>query len=327
MMNYIVLISSAGATNGVNVINALKQSSLPMVLIAIDVNPLASGLFLADHGYVVPPVDDDIFIHKLIKICTTHQVDVALPIYSADFPAFLKYKSMLSKNTVRTYVVPEKALNICWNKAEVVEHLRKICVPHPETWSWEEALNKAPLLSYPLFMKRIHGTGTKDARIIETRRDLEYWARPGFLFQEFLSGEEYTVDIISDLEGRVLATSPRKRLRVYGGLSICGVTIRDNEIDEYARRIVESLELPGPSNVQCKRENGIVKFYDINPRFASGGLPLAVAAGLNMPEILVRLIMGLELPLKMKVREGVYMIRHWGTTFVRKKGERYETID
>lgn len=327
MMNYIVLISSAGATNGVNVIAALHKAELPIVLIAVDCNPLASGLFLADYGYIVPPVDDKDYVHKLIKICTNHQVDVALPIYSADFPAFVKYRKMLAQNSVRTYTVPEEAIETCWNKAKVIRRLEKIDVPCPETWEWEEALNKAPMLPYPLFMKRTEGSGTKDVRIIRTRPDLEYWARPGYLFQEFVEGDEYTVDIISDLSGNVVAMSPRKRLRVYGGLSVCGVTVRDEEIEHYTRRIVESLGLPGPSNVQCMRQNGTLKFYDVNPRFASGGLPLAVAAGLNMPEILVRLILGMELPKRLKPKEGVYMVRHWDATFLRSKGGGYETID
>lgn len=328
MMNYIILISSAGATNGINVINALRESSLPIKIIAVDQNPLASGLFLADYGYVVPPTNDDNFIHKLIKICTNHQVDVALPIFSADFPAFIKYKKILAQNSVRTYTVPQDSLETCWNKSRVIDHLKVIGIPCPETWIWEEALNKAPLLSYPLFMKRIQGTGTKDARIIQNRKDLEYWSGPDYIFQEYLKGEEYTIDIMSDLKGKMLTASPRKRLRVYGGLSVTGVTVRDDEMIEHSRRIVESLVLPGPSNVQCiKDEDGGMKFYDVNPRFASGGLPLAVAAGINMPDILIKMLLGLEIPKNIRPKEGIYMIRHWNATFLKSRKGRYETID
>jgi carbamoyl-phosphate synthase large subunit len=316
-----VLISSAGATNGVNVIKALRQSDLSLRLIAVDCDPLASGLFLADESFVIPRNDDPDFAPTMIQICKEQKVEIALPIFSADFPAYRKLQAFLEESSIKTYSIPESTLAICWNKLKTIEHLEAIGIPCPETFCWDD---DPPPGAFPLFKKRIEGTGTKDVRIIRSQEEFICHSEPGFIFQRYLDGEEFTIDMISDLHGRVLIASPRKRLKVYGGLSTCGVTIADQDIEDSSRHIADSLGLVGPSNVQCKRKNGELYFYDINPRFASGGLPLAVAAGVNMPEILIRLIAGLTLPAQQKPKAGVYMVRYWESIICEKP---HETIN
>ena len=65
-----VLITSAGSTNGVNVIKALKeQKEIKLSLIAVDINPLAAGFFMVDKYYVVPKADTPEFVPTILKIC------------------------------------------------------------------------------------------------------------------------------------------------------------------------------------------------------------------------------------------------------------------
>ncbi|GAG96148.1 unnamed protein product, partial [marine sediment metagenome] len=276
-----VYINSAGAINGINVMMALKKSELKIRFIAGDCDPLSAGLYVADSGYVVPRVNDPKFIPTVLDICRKEEVDVALPIYSADFPVFADHIKDFEHEGIRTYALTKEAWEICDSKFNVTKHLESIGISCPRTWTMERALMKRSSLPYPLFLKLNSSSGTKNVKILKTSHDLEYHASPEFIVQDFINGEEFTIDVLSDLKGRMMAASPRKRLKIYGGLSVCGVTIEDDEIVRLTKRIVESLKLPGPSNVQCKRDDeGILRFYDINPRFASGGLPLAVAAGL-----------------------------------------------
>ena len=54
-----VLVTSAGVASAVNVIRALKmQDEIPVHIIAIDQNPLASGLHLADSHYTCPSINN-----------------------------------------------------------------------------------------------------------------------------------------------------------------------------------------------------------------------------------------------------------------------------
>ena len=320
-----ILITSAGATNAINVIDALRRTSLPLRLVCCDLDPLAAGLFMAERGYVLPRAADPGFIPRLLEICSRERVDAILPIYSAELPVFARHKEKIEAHGIRLSVPEESTLALCDDKLSVIKFFESIGVAHPKTWSYDEAIGGE--FNYPLFLKRRTGSGSKDALRVDSRRDLEYRLKPDFVVQEYLDGEEFTVDVMSDLDGRMIAASPRARNRIYGGLSIRGTTIQDQEIIAASKKIVEALRLPGPSNLQCKRTAAGLKFFEINPRFASGGLPLAVAAGLNAPEILVRLLMGWELP-EIKIREGVVMNRYWSSQFLYQSGGgKYEVLD
>jgi len=311
-----VFLSSAGATNAVNVIKALRASDLDVRIVAADINAAAVGLYLADASYAVPRATEKDFVPAVLKICYDEQVDVALPIYSADFPAFDRHRKDFKKAGVRTYAPPAEALEITSDKRAVADFLKAQAVPYPLTWSMEEALEEARFLPYPLFMKLRSGSGSAETRKIHNRKELEFFADTKFVLQELVHGDEYTVDILSTLRGRVMATSPRLRTRVRSGLSVQGTTVSAPVIESYAARIAERLRLPGPSNVQCKLNGGLPVFYDINPRFASGGLPLAVAAGINMPALLVKMLMGWKVPHRMTATPGIVMVRYWDALFV-----------
>ena len=72
------------------------------------------------------------------------------------------------------------------------------------------------------------------------------------IIQEYLVGDEYTIDTLSDLEGRVLSAVPRKRLEVRAGEVSKAVTVKDNRLIELAVRVIEALGIIGPANLQAK---------------------------------------------------------------------------
>ena len=105
-------------------------------------------------------------------------------------------------------------------------------------------------------------------------------------------GEEFSIDVFCDLEGRCLNAIPRTMIESKGGESIKGMTIKDSELIEHGRRVAEALRIVGPANVQCFREpDGALQVTDVNPRFG-GGFPLPTAAGSRYPELALALANG-----------------------------------
>jgi len=51
------------------------------------------------------------------------------------------------------------------------------------------------------------------------------------LAQEFLPGDEYSIDVLADPAGTVLAAVPRSRLKVDSGISVAGRTHHDPELE------------------------------------------------------------------------------------------------
>lgn len=104
------------------------------------------------------------------------------------------------------------------------------------------------------------------------------------MVQQFIEGEEYTVDTLVDLEGKPIYVVPRKRLEVRAGEVVKSSTINDTKIIDETFKVIEHLNklrdktgiaLSGPLTIQFfKKSNGEVYLLEINPRFG-GGVPLS----------------------------------------------------
>jgi carbamoyl-phosphate synthase large subunit len=123
-------------------------------------------------------------------------------------------------------------------------------------------------------------------------------------------GEDFSIDVFCDLDGRSVGAVPRTMIESKGGESIKGMTIKDEDLIAFARTVAEALRIIGPANVQCFREpDGQLQVTDVNPRFG-GGFPLPTAAGSRYPELALALANGETLEPRLgDFREGVVMTR------------------
>ena len=136
----------------------------------------------------------------------------------------------------------------------------------------------------------------------------------GKISQEYVDGQEYTVDILCDLGGTPVYVVPRLRLRVESGISVAGQVARDHEIEEHCRTICRSLRLRGPINVQCIRSGDGLFFTEVNARM-SGGLALSMAATENWFSTIKAMLSG-RTATSVPIRSGLTMIRHHADVFV-----------
>jgi hypothetical protein len=62
-------------------------------------------------------------------------------------------------------------------------------------------------------------------------------------------------------------------------------------------------------------------FIEINSRLPSGGLPLTVAAGFNIPLLTIKMLLGMPLG-KITVKKGLMMIRYWDALITDRHGRK-----
>ncbi len=101
-----------------------------------------------------------------------------------------------------------------------------------------------------------------------------------------MRGPEFSIDCLGDREGRCLNAIPRTMLESRGGESIKGAVIRDDELIELGRNVMERLRVRGPATVQAFRDEEIgLGITDVNTRFG-GAFPApmyAAAPGAHLP--------------------------------------------
>ena len=138
--------------------------------------------------------------------------------------------------------------------------------------------------------------------------------------QEFIEGEEFTVDVFTDFDGNPITIVPRIRLATRGGEVAKGLVKKDQEITDVIKQVVEQLKPIGHITIQCMKTKDGIKFIEINPRFG-GGAPISIKAGANSPKYLYQLLLGETLTYHENFEDGVLGLRHDEAIFLNKKGE------
>jgi carbamoyl-phosphate synthase large subunit len=152
--------------------------------------------------------------------------------------------------------------------------------------------------SYPVMVKPRWGSGARSIHPAPDAEAAEFFVRyvkEPTMVQRLMQGPEFSIDLLSDLDGRCLNAIPRSMLESRGGESIKGTTIDDPELVDLGRRVVEALGTRGPCTVQVFRDREIgLGITDVNTRFG-GAFPApmyAALAGRTYPELIVRMAAG-----------------------------------
>ena len=121
---------------------------------------------------------------------------------------------------------------------------------------------------YPVVLKPRTGSGSRDISVVASARELADLERSEeFIVQEYLPGEEYSIDVLCDTRSHVIAAVPRIRARVDSGVSVAGRTIHDPELERFGATVAGLTGLTYVANVQARRDvAGRASLLEVNPR-------------------------------------------------------------
>jgi carbamoyl-phosphate synthase large subunit len=302
-MSAAVLFTCAGQR--VDIVSAFGR--VGATTIAVDVNALAPALYHADHRVLVPRIDDPGYLDAIRGLVDEHDVDLVVPLTDLDQHVLARARDELGAPVL---LAPAEVAEQMGDKYVAHETFERLGIPSPASWL-PEGLPDDP--GFPVAVKAREGFGSRHIYRANDREELDFHlARtpvPSFV-QAWCLGEEFSIDVFSDFEGRCLNAIPRTMIESKGGESIKGMTIKDWELIEHGRRVAEALPIWGPANIQCFREqDGSLLVTDVNPRFG-GAFPLPLAAGSRYPELALALASGeTPEPRLGDFREGVVMTR------------------
>ena len=283
-----VLIPGASAPAGINTIKSLRLSDFRGKILSTDSNNLSAGFYLSDFYEVIPEAEADDYLEVLLNIIDKYSIEVLMPSSGYDIFPFSEYKSKLKKHGVFPIVSDRKILEICRDKISTFNHLNKeFNLPFT-------TLNPGEINSYPIIAKPRYGKGSRDVIQVNDEKELQYVSSKyaSMIYQEYLPGDEYTIDVMSDLEGSPIVSVPRVRLQTKSGISTKGKIVLDSYLIEESMKIVRKLKIIGPSCIQMKKDKiGDFKLVEINPRLG-GGTIFTTLAGANFPKMIIDLVEG-----------------------------------
>jgi len=339
-----VLITGAGAPGAPGIIKSLYQFKV----IGVDARKDAVGAVLADKFETIPLAGKKGYIKSLLGVAKKYKADVILPLTTAELVILAKNKELFIKNGIRVSISPVEGLRIANNKHLLMEHCGKNGIPVPDfrvVKNYKDFKREVYNLGYPkknVCFKPSVSSGMRGFRVLTKKLDrlsllikekptntlttleeiepiLKNARRfPELIVMEYLPGEEYSVDVLAD-NGKSLVVIPRLREMIKMGISFVGTTVKDKEIIEYSKKIVETLGLNGNIGFQFKRDKkGVPKIIESNPRL-QGTVVLCTAAGANLVSMAVQLALGQKIKAP-KIKWGTKMIRYWEEIYYKKGG-------
>jgi carbamoyl-phosphate synthase large subunit len=287
-------------------------------VITTDINPMSPALYFGHKHHIVPLTTDKYYIPIIESICDAEDVNLVVPTIDDELPIFGRSLHRFEQVGIEVAVSSERTSNICNDKYETYLFCKKNGINTPETRLAAEV--RFDELRFPVYIKPRFGRGSVNVFLVRNETQLRLFLEyvPDAIVQDELPGTEFTVDVLSDFNGRVLSIVPRERLVIRAGVSDKGITRKNEEVISFAKQVSEKLRIVGPANIQCKWDSRGVSLIEVNPRF-SGGIPLTIAAGADFPSWLVQLKAGVEVvPQIGKFEDGLAMMSFEESIFAKE---------
>ncbi|NVO02608.1 MAG: ATP-grasp domain-containing protein [Bacteroidetes bacterium] len=291
---------------GIPVIRGLREAKdFDVRIIGFAYESMEPGIYmhdLVDKTYQIPfpSAGQESLLARLEYIQEIEKIDVLIPNFDAELFAFMKLEKKLLKMGIHTFL-PTVDQFEDRQKINLMEFGKKydIKVPYARTiFSLSEIFGLTADFTYPVVVKGKY----YDAYIAYNPEQVQTyfnkisskWGVP-IIIQQFVYGSEYNVIALGDGKGNTIGAVPmRKQFITDKGKAWAGITIDEKNLLEMTDRIISGSKWRGGMELELmKTQNNEFYLLEINPRIPAW-VYLAVGAGQNMPEALVKLALGEE---------------------------------
>lgn len=332
-----ILLTGAGGSAAFNFRDALAVSGNDYRIVAADMKPYHLELLPADARYLVPAVSDPGYLDALNGIVIDEEIDFVHAQPDVEVAFLAEHGGKLA---ARTFLPDPGVLRLCQDKMSCNTHLAAVGVPVPSARriggpaALRAALDELTVAQQRVWLRAVRGAGARASLPVASAYQgeawIDYWRSfrgldyDDFMVSEFLPGNEYAWQSLWR-DGNLVTSQARMRIEyVFGNLTPSGQssspsvakTVHSAAVNSAAEAAVRAVS-EAPHGVFCVdlkcNDAGEPMVTEINAgRFFTTSNFFA-HAGLNMPDMYVRLGLGGELaepPLPYDpLPEGLHWVR------------------
>jgi carbamoyl-phosphate synthase large subunit len=290
--------------------NAAKKLGVRSKVIAGDCSETAPALYFADRAIKLPRISEPNYIESIAEACILENIALVVPTIDTDLILLAENKQFIEqKSGARVLISDLDVVKICRDKISTQKFLEEHNFGVPKMYTEEELIEGK--VKYPLFIKPKSGSSSVNAFKVKNKNELELYKSiiESPIIQEFIEGEEYTVDIFLDFESTIITIVPRLRIATRSGEISKGKIVKDREIINDVSNLMNVLKPIGHITVQLMKTPKGIQYIEINPRFG-GGAPMSIQSGADSCENLLRLLMGQRLTYSENYRENLMFLRY-----------------
>jgi carbamoyl-phosphate synthase large subunit len=321
MLNVLVTAMGGGG-HGEQILKALRLAEKGRYrIIGADANPNCPQFDMVDQSAVLPFASAPDYLQKLFELIDEYQVKALFHGCEPELNLFSKHRKEIMGRDVFLPINPSAVINLCMDKEKTNQRLIELGFDSPKFAVITAREDLAAIDWFPVVAKpSVGGGGSANVYIAQNKKELnglaEYLSlgknQIKFFIQEYVGTpeDEYTVGVLHDMNGDYINSIAVKRaltgqlnirmsvpnktskaelgskLVISSGVSQ-GAIGRFPEVTNQCKAIAKAIGARGPINIQCRLVNGVVKVFEINPRF-SGTTSLRAMVGYNEPDILIR---------------------------------------
>lgn len=280
-----VILVEAGGNVGYHVMRSLRRRGLSVAV--CDVRPdgitFHSRFTRGRRCLIAPPIKHEgAYIATLHSLVEQTGASVIIPIFHPEVLA--RHKDEFPGVTIP--LADSEVIELLDDKKRACSLAAALGIPQPGMY-----MSPSEVKSYPVVFKRVKGQGGDSVYFPANEKALSNLvakSRQGsYLIMDFIEGYDVCVDAIRT--GDFFAASAyRVHFPSSKGVSILRESISVPVLEDYARKMMEASGYEGICGFDFRFSTKDEKFYflECNPRF-SGGLPSAIASGLDLPSLLL----------------------------------------
>lgn len=309
-----VLICSAGRRVGLlsSFRTSLRDLGLEGRVIACDLDPgMSAACAAADAAFTVPRATDPGYAAAILDIARAERVGLIVPAIDPELLPLAQAAPEFAAAGIRVHVSAPPVIDVVRDKSETARVLDAAGVPVPRTLTEAQLRATPDGLRWPVFAKPSGGSASRGLAVFDHIDALPDSFDEPMIFQDRLTGPEYTINMFVDAEGALRCVVPHKRLSVRAGEVEKGRTERRKDLHEIAAGILRALpDLRGVACFQVIEDPEIgIAVFEINARFG-GGYPLAEYAGASFARWLLEEVADLPRSADNAWRDGAEMLRY-----------------
>ncbi|MDA8649874.1 ATP-grasp domain-containing protein [Alphaproteobacteria bacterium] len=318
----ILVTAVGGEGHGSQILKALLLANNEKYRIfGADANPNCQQFSLVDGSAVLPLASSVDYMPQLFELIERFEIDVLFHGCEPELKLFAEHRDEIEECGVFLPINSSSMIKLCMDKEKTNQRLEELNFSPPKYAVINVRADLANINWFPVVVKpAVGGGGSANVYIAQNRKELEGLAEylnldsneVKFIIQEYVGTpeQEYTVGVLHDMDGNYINSIAVKReltaqlnirmsvpngtekkelgpkLIVSSGVSQ-GQVGRFEEVTSQCREIALKIGVRGAVNIQCRFVDGVVKVFEINPRF-SGTTSLRAMVGYNEPDVLIQ---------------------------------------
>jgi carbamoyl-phosphate synthase large subunit len=277
MMDMNILVSQVSYFASIGIIKLLRQLRRDDIhILGTSYLPtgMTSGSVLVEQCFQSPMIADaGPYIDFIETLCIQKHIDV---LFVSDDDELLLLKHSLRLNCILVCADVE-TLCLFMDKKQASVAINGLGIAVPPII--HDLCSERPA-SGKIIFRKTHAKGSQGIYTVDLNATpyIENHFTPANFIQEFIEGNEYTVDIFCDRDGEMKLAIPRRRIDIRNGITYKCVIEYIPQIIDACKVIYNRYQMPGFSNVQFILRDNEAFFVELNPRFAGTGIASSLAS-------------------------------------------------